>query len=559
MSRFTLLLPLLGLLLGVNALSAQNWASLDAVTYNANTDKYYFFYGKYCVVKERGKPIDGMPILITDDWSGFPASWHGGNLDAVCFNNNTQKYYFFRGNQVSVKPQGEKMQAPVGIQSEFPGMPWTSVDAAVYNGNTKKYYFFKGDKYVVKVQGEPLDPTLRPITEWGPMLGTQPRPLRDVAFSKDNDAYYFFWDDVYAVKKQGATENVRTPIAYTASNSGFDWAERPANNFVGLANHGGYVAKFKVTWETGGTKKEFKSGDVAVGYTKVVKLPQDAINITISGHFYKFINDADKVFDVSLQTPPNRWYKLTGTTLEPNYETTKKTPFGTQDVADFFTEDVADALEDTGEFLAKQVTTSTKALLNTQAAQDAIRYKPLIEQMVLDAAEAVKDQASIEGLHRVARQKNADIGGAPMKALITSTKFAKTLTKASGFKSFSVGFTAGASSVVGIDGAFGYAINLLPAPDLKQVKGFAGPDLSVGLQGGGGVGVQFALWTDLPKDLSGASMSVNIELATGVSIVYNVTQDAAGAPVFTFGGIVVTPGVTPSASLSIGGGYGWVY
>jgi hypothetical protein len=64
---------------------AQNWPSLDAVVYNNISDKYYFFFGKYCVVKERGKYIDGLPILITEEWEGFPKSWNGGNIDAVCF------------------------------------------------------------------------------------------------------------------------------------------------------------------------------------------------------------------------------------------------------------------------------------------------------------------------------------------------------------------------------------------------------------------------------------------------------------------------------------------
>jgi hypothetical protein len=73
--------------------TAQNWAALDAVVYNNKADKYFFFFGKYFVMKERGQYIDGLPLLITEEWESFPKSWGGGNLDAVCYSADNDKYY----------------------------------------------------------------------------------------------------------------------------------------------------------------------------------------------------------------------------------------------------------------------------------------------------------------------------------------------------------------------------------------------------------------------------------------------------------------------------------
>ncbi|HRX00088.1 MAG TPA: hypothetical protein P5280_11385, partial [Cyclobacteriaceae bacterium] len=80
--------------------TAQNWASLDAVVYNEKADQYFFFFGKYFVIKERGQYIDGLPLLITEEWENFPKSWGGGNIDAVCYSSDNDKYYFFKGDEV---------------------------------------------------------------------------------------------------------------------------------------------------------------------------------------------------------------------------------------------------------------------------------------------------------------------------------------------------------------------------------------------------------------------------------------------------------------------------
>ncbi|HRG07874.1 MAG TPA: hypothetical protein PLJ08_04800, partial [Cyclobacteriaceae bacterium] len=75
-------------------------AALDAVVYNEKAEQYFFFFGKYFVIKERGQYIDGLPLLITEEWDNFPKSWSGGNIDAVCYSSDNDKYYFFKGDEM---------------------------------------------------------------------------------------------------------------------------------------------------------------------------------------------------------------------------------------------------------------------------------------------------------------------------------------------------------------------------------------------------------------------------------------------------------------------------
>lgn len=566
------------LLITNKSVTAQNWASLDAVVYNNKADKYFFFFGKYFVMKERGEYIDGLPLLIKDEWENFPKSWAGGNLDAVCYSADNDKYYFFKGDEVcettvtNVKMMGptikiptQRLSAPVKLWSEkgFKGIPWTSIDAATYNSETKTYYFFKGDQFVSKKRGEPVDSKIRNINDPGGFVNLPAdRPLKAVDYSGDNKAYYFFWDEFYSTKIQGQDIKAGTaPRRYEGDGkSGFEWAERSNNNFVGLANEAGYLANFKVTWKSGGKSDSWSKKGVALTYEKRLALPKDATDITISAYTYDLTTEknGEKIFSESMNIPPNKWYKVYGTVFEPKHKVDKKSSNIMGSVSGFFTKDLANAVEDAGQFFEETMQDAQYEAVTLLAKSDLDKRKKFIEDFGDAAAKVVTDQAFIQSLLRVAKAKDPKMAEEVMKTLVNRPEF-KEIKKALEFKSMSVGFTSGASTVIGMEGSFGYGVAL----DASKVKGYAGLDGSLGVQDGLGIGCQFGIWKSPPDKLSGNSVAVNVEAGAGVgvsfSIVYDVTVDANNAPVFTFSGVVVTPSIGAGVGASVGTGYSWVY
>jgi hypothetical protein len=558
---------------------AQNWANLDAVVYNDKADNYFFFFGKYFVVKERGQYIDGLPLLITEEWDNFPKSWGGGYVDAVCYSADNDKYYFFKGDEMcesvtgtvntgitpTIKFTTQKLSAPVKINSDkgFKGMPWSSIDAATYNSETNMYYFFKGNEFVSKKRGEPLDARIRITGTDGFKNLASDRPLRAVDFSSDNKAYYFFWNEFYMTKAQGEDIKPNSQRNYQGDGQkGFEWAERSNNNFVGLANEAGYVANFKVSWKAGGKSDSWTKKGVALTYEKRLALPKDATDITITAWVYDALEDdknGPRIFSDNMNIPPNKWYKVYGTVFEPRHKVEKNSTNIVGSVQTFFTKDIGNAVSNAGKFFEDNFEEAQYQTVKLLAKAEADKRKKFIEDFGKAATEVVKDQEFINGLFRVAKAKDPKQAADVMKQLVNNPAW-REVKKALEFKSMSIGFTSGASSVIGMEGSYGYGV-ALAAPN--NTKGYAGLDASLGVQSGAGLGCQFGIWKNPPNQLSGNSVAVNVEVGAGVgvsfSIVYDVTLDANKAPVFTFGGIVVTPGVGAGVGGSLGTGYSWVF
>jgi hypothetical protein len=563
------------------AANAQNWASLDAVVYNSKADKYFFFFGKYFVVKERGQYIDGLPLLISEEWESFPKSWGGGYVDAVCYSSDNDKYYFFKGDEVAetqvtsvntglagtYKIALQKLSKPVKINSKegFPGIPWSSIDAATYNTETNTYYFFKGEEFVSKKRGEPVDPKIKNINAPGGFVNLAPqRPIKAVDYSADNKAYYFFWDEYYMTKVQG--EDIKSgtqPKRYEGSGEkAFEWAERSNNNFVGLANESGYLANFRVSWKSGGKSDSWSKKGVALTYEKRLALPKNATDITITAYVYDALKDdknGPRIFSDDMGIPPNKWFKVYGTVFDPKYKIDKKATNIVGSVKTYFTKDVANAVSDAGKFFEDNFEETQYQTVKLLAKAEGDKRVKFMTNFGDAAAKVATDQAFIQSLLRVAKAKDPKLGADVMKTLVNRPEWAE-VKKALEFKSMSVGFTSGASAVIGMEGAFGYGV-AIAAPN--KVKGYAGLDGSLGVQSGLGLGLQFGIWKNPPDQLSGNSVAVNVEVGSGVgvsfSVVYDVTLDANNAPVFTFSGIVVTPGVGAGMGASLGTGYSWVF
>lgn len=537
---------------------AQNWASLDAVTYNSASDKYHFFFGSYYVTKERGKPIDGLAMRIEDGWQGYPSKWKNGSIDAVLYNADNDCYYFFRGDEYARKPRGKAFdKGPIKFNasgSGFKGIPFDRIDAACYNANTDKYYFFSGGKWVTKKRGEPVSGKAKTVGVDG-WKGCPYSNIPGVVYNPDNEAYYFFDHSTYAKKKQGESFSGSTR-PYNHEKSGFKWMDRPSNPFVGVIHDGGYVANFKVTWEANGRKDSWESGNKSFGFSKLVNLPANSINITVESNCFVMIGKQKQIFKESMRAPSNKWYKVYGTTAKPKFKAQSQGGSSMGKVSDFFTKDVADAVASSGEFLAQAIEDGSAEIMRSKAMQDLSGYGQLIDQ-VAKAAKAAwqNDKQSLDALGRVAKQKSANMAHGTMQALANSHSFRDCINTARGesFASFSYGVGADAAKVIGVEGSYGFAIAI---PNLADSRAFFGVGGSLGVQVGASGECQFGFWKVPPSSLGGPYLSLQVEVAGEVGMSITLIYDMTHGP--KLAGLVIGVSAGVEAGGSIGGGYTWI-
>lgn len=191
------------LCVGANPSQAQN--NIDAIVFNDDTDVYYLFEGEQYYRKEYGKVTSG-PYLTKENWDGWP--WRSGEVDAVVYNSDRQVYYFFQGSEYARKPKGQPFDAgyprSVTQWSAWPSS-WRAgpLGAAIYKTSSQTYYLFRGTEYVRHKHGQPAD-FLRSIGDRNSWSGWQrSNSVYAGAFVPNSDAYYFFYADRYAKKDVG--------------------------------------------------------------------------------------------------------------------------------------------------------------------------------------------------------------------------------------------------------------------------------------------------------------------------------------------------------------------
>ena len=85
-------------------------------------------------------------------------------------------------------------------------------------------------------------------------------------------------------------------------------------NWIRIENHGGYVAKFYVSWEQG---QQWRSGSRPVGYAETIPLPQHVKTVWINAQEHTGFKW--KTIFEKRDAPVQRTYTVTGTTLHPDW------------------------------------------------------------------------------------------------------------------------------------------------------------------------------------------------------------------------------------------------
>ncbi len=115
----------------------------------------------------------------------------------------------------------------------------------------------------------------------------------------------------------GSTTTTTTPPATTTPA-----APAPTNVTFSFFNQGGYVARYSVTFTSGGKTQTCSTGDTTAGFTKTCTVPADATGVKAFGQEATGLawEPWRTVFNQSVANPlSNKCYKTWGTTLNPQW------------------------------------------------------------------------------------------------------------------------------------------------------------------------------------------------------------------------------------------------
>lgn len=83
------------------------------------------------------------------------------------------------------------------------------------------------------------------------------------------------------------------------------------------------MAKCALEWRTAdGRSRVYETGDFPVAQCRTLELPYEAVWGNLWCDDYVFIGITKRVFQQSFDTPVNRCYEMTGTTLHPGWQQT---------------------------------------------------------------------------------------------------------------------------------------------------------------------------------------------------------------------------------------------
>ena len=105
-----------------------------------------------------------------------------------------------------------------------------------------------------------------------------------------------------------------------AESEQYKAASNASSGWISIENKGGYVAKFDVSYMQKGKRITEESGDFTAGVTKVIDIPSDATDIVLHAWDAWFIKSWTEIFSKHFDGPVRKKYKVTGTTLHPDYE-----------------------------------------------------------------------------------------------------------------------------------------------------------------------------------------------------------------------------------------------
>lgn len=143
---------------------------IDASVYNPIDDITYHFVGQEYYKKELDEVVEG-PFDIEENW-GSDLGTKKTPLTAAAFKNHGeyQRYYFFNKNKWWYMDHVKELPGNP-IEKSYADGDWgqdiRGADAAVFNEDSGKYYFFKGDKYYRKEVGKKMSGPNDIKGKWG--------------------------------------------------------------------------------------------------------------------------------------------------------------------------------------------------------------------------------------------------------------------------------------------------------------------------------------------------------------------------------------------------------
>ena len=166
---FVLLLLLLKKFNAIEFFDASEFDNFDAVVYNDNSDRTYFFKDKRCWEKKNGKKVESSN-LIEEEWkfskndkkkkinkNGKKISFDNvkqfNNFNTVVYSTDSNTYWFFKNEYCWSKKYGKTVKGPFLVEDEWKNLPTSGLKASCFDKQNNIYFFFDKNNFYVKKSG----------------------------------------------------------------------------------------------------------------------------------------------------------------------------------------------------------------------------------------------------------------------------------------------------------------------------------------------------------------------------------------------------------------------
>lgn len=232
-------------------------------------------------------------------------------------------------NSVALMSSPNALGAPIDLNDISGGVGPFTYELGIHldTDNLMNSYFIVMLKFMgIKLVDVHLDANNPKVSFGGTVAGIGAKGTLGVDFNAgrvyvEAEVHYLFgvktfsfdiynWKNYKVQFTPAAAYNSVKCQALGASNSGW----------ISVENEGGYVAKFDVTYTLNGKRVTKESGNFTAGVTKVIDLPAGASDIVLHVWDAWFICSWTEIFSKSFDAPVTKKYKVTGTTLNPDYK-----------------------------------------------------------------------------------------------------------------------------------------------------------------------------------------------------------------------------------------------
>ena len=302
----------------------------------AEISKIMEFFGFYAWSLSKPIRLDGKKLPPRTDINFEDAiievdgqTYCGSTSLFVCENVGIIKCHKGANNALNAIHSADSLRSSIDLNDISGSIgPFFSYDIGIHldTSNFEDSYFAAKIKVLgITIIDTRLDASNPEISFGGKVAGVGAKVTLGVDFNGgriyfEGEIDYLFGHKTYSLDLY-SWKNYKaqfTPVAKGAAN--LRAAANSNSGWIAVENEGWYVAKFDVSYTLNGERIKEDTGDFTAGVTKVIDLPAGATDIVLHVWDAYFIKSWREIFSKNFDAPVTKKYKVTGTTLDPDYE-----------------------------------------------------------------------------------------------------------------------------------------------------------------------------------------------------------------------------------------------